>query len=225
MNNIENLFKQLIKGEITENLKLPADENIVKELIAKFILYLRELQKWNKAYNLTSIDDEREIVIKHFIDSLLYLYYIPEKPLKIADVGSGAGFPGVPIALVRPCLKVFLIEPSWKKCAFLKNIKRKLQLTDVEIIQAKVEDISDKFDIVLSRALWSIKDFIKNCLHLLKKDGYFLISKSIKLEGELKELPSHFKTELKEFILPNRASSPKALKRYIIKIEYANLRD
>lgn len=224
MLNIEDFFKQLIESEITEKLKLPTDENVVKELIAKFILYLREIQKWNKAYNLTSIEDEREIVIKHFIDSLLYLYYIPEKPLKIADVGSGAGFPGVPIALVRPSLKVFLIEPSWKKCAFLKNIKRKLKLNNVEIIQSKVEDISEKFDIILSRALWSIKDFIKNCLHLLKEDGYFLVSKSMKLEEEIKELPSQFKIELEEFTIPDGAFS-KVLKRYIIKVKYDSIRD
>lgn len=222
MHNIEDFFKQLIKSEITEKLNLPTDENVVKELIAKFIIYLRELQKWNKAYNLTSIEDEREIVTKHFFDSLLYFCYIPEKPLSIADIGSGAGFPGMPIAIVRPCLKVFLIEPSWKKCAFLKNIKRKLNLNNVEIIQAKVEEVTEKFDIIVSRALWSIKDFIKNCLHLLKKDGYFLVSKSIKFEQEIKELAAQFKIELEEFTLPDRTLS-KTSKRYIIKVEYENL--
>lgn len=225
MKNVEEFFKQCIKGEITENLILSVDENNIEELAYKFTVYLMELKKWNRAYNLTSIDNEKEIVIKHFIDSLFYLYFIPEKPLKIADIGSGAGFPGVPIALVRPYLKITLIEPSWKKSAFLKNIKRKLQLENVEIIQAKVEDVREKFDIVISRALWSIKDFIQNCHHLLSEVGYFLVSKSMKLEEELKELSSQFKTEFKEFTLPKQDPSHKASKRYIIKIKYENLRD
>lgn len=225
MKNIEEFFKQCIKGELAENLILSANENKIEELVDKFTIYLMELKKWNRAYNLTSIDDEKEIVIKHFIDSLLYLYFIPEKPIKIADIGSGAGFPGVPIALVRPYLKITLIEPSWKKSAFLKNIKRRLQLENVEIIQAKVEDVREKFDIVISRALWSIKDFIQNCHHLLNEFGYFLVSKSMKLEEELKELSSQFKTELKEFSLPEQDPSHKASKRYIIKVKYENLRD
>lgn len=203
---------------------MPTDEKKILELIDKFIIYLRELQKWNKAYNLTSIEDEREIVLKHFIDSILYLYYIPERPLNIADVGSGAGFPGVPIAIIRPYLKISLIEYSWKKCAFLRNIKRRLELNNIEIIQSKAEEVNEKFDIVISRALWSIKDFIKNCSHLLKEEGYFLVSKSLKLQEELKELKPMPEIEIKEFILPNLSTSSKASKRFIIKIEYANLR-
>jgi len=76
------------------------------EILEKFIIYLNELKKWNKTYNLTSIENNVEIIIKHFLDSLLYLCFIPEKQLSIADVGSGAGFPGVPIAIcLRPDLK------------------------------------------------------------------------------------------------------------------------
>lgn len=180
----------------------------------KFLLYLKELKKWNKAYNLTSIEDEKEIIVKHFIDSLFYLSFIPEESLKIADIGSGAGFPGVPIAIVRACLEVVLIEPSWKKCAFLKNIKRKLDLNNVKIIQAKAEEVDEKFDIVVSRALWSIKDFVEKCQHMLKEGGHFLISKSLKLEEEIKDLPQGYKIQIKEFTLPIWKA-----KRYIIKIE------
>ncbi|WP_353684256.1 16S rRNA (guanine(527)-N(7))-methyltransferase RsmG [Thermodesulfovibrio sp. 3907-1M] len=182
-------------------------------VVDKFLLYTAELKKWNKAYNLTSIEDEREIVVKHFLDSLLYLYFIPEKPLSIADVGSGAGFPGVPIAIVRADLKIALIEPSWKKCAFLKNLKRKLELSNIEIYHAKAEEVNEKFDIVMSRALWSIKEFVQRCKHLVKSDGYFLISKSLKVEDEIKELPKD-RIQTKEFDLPWVDG-----KRYIIKIE------
>lgn len=224
MQDIKDFFKQSLSKEIVEELCLPINLNNIDEFITPFIVYLRELKKWNKAYNLTAIEEEREIVIKHFIDSLLYLYFIKDKSLTIADVGSGAGFPGIPIAILMPYLKIKLIEPSWKKCAFLKNIKRKLELKNVEIIEAKAEDVSEKFDIVLSRALWSIRDFIKKCSHLLKEGGFFLISKSLKIAEELKDLPSEVKIEIKEFTLPEVLNFSKESKRFIIKIEDARFR-
>jgi glucose-inhibited division protein B len=180
----------------------------------KFLIYLKELKKWNKTYNLTSIEDEKEIIIKHFLDSLLYLSFITEKSLNIADIGSGAGFPGMPIAIVREDLKISLIEPSWKKCVFLKNIKTKLELPNIEIYQAKSKEVEGKFDIVVSRALWSMKELIENCKHLLKENGYFLISKSLKLQEELKDLPKEYKVKIKEFDLPLING-----KRYIVRIE------
>lgn len=181
--------------------------------IEKFLIYLKELKRWNKAYNLTSIEDEKEIVVKHFLDSLFYLWFIPEKPFSITDVGSGAGFPGVPIAIVREDLKIALIEPSWKKVAFLKNLKRKLELKNIEVYQSKAEEVREKFDIVISRALWSIKEFVQRCKHLLKDGGFFLISKSLKLQQEIDELPKEYEVEIKEFDLPVVDG-----KRYIVKI-------
>jgi len=180
----------------------------------KFLIYLKELKKWNKTYNLTSIEDEKEIIVKHFLDSLLYLSFITEKSLNIADIGSGAGFPGMPIAIVREDLKISLIEPSWKKCVFLKNIKTKLELPNIEIYQAKAEEIKRKFDIVMSRALWDIKEFIEKCNNLLEENGFFLISKSLKLQEELKDLPKEYKVQIKEFDLPLING-----KRYIVRIE------
>lgn len=189
------------------------------------MIYLRELKKWNKAYNLTSIDDDREIVIKHFIDSLLYTCFIEEGDLNLADVGSGAGFPGIPIAIARPSLKITLIEPSWKKCAFLKNIKRKLDLRNVTILQGRAEDLDEKFNIIVSRALWRIRDFVKNCSHMVKKGGFFLISKAVKIEEEINEIPPNFKIEIKEFELPDAYDFAKKSKRFIIKINDAYFRN
>lgn len=184
-----------------------------EDKIDKFIFYLQELKRWNKAYSLTSIEDEREIIVKHFIDSLFYLSFISQKAV-VADVGSGAGFPGVPLAIANPELTVILIEPSWKKVAFLKNLKIKLKLNNIEILQAKAEEIHRKFDIVVSRALWSIKDFVENCSHLVKEEGFFLVSKSKKIEEELKDLPPELKIEIKEFRLPFFNGQ-----RYIVKIK------
>ncbi|MCS7203802.1 MAG: 16S rRNA (guanine(527)-N(7))-methyltransferase RsmG [Thermodesulfovibrio sp.] len=212
-------LREFIKIYLSEYLfqfKIKEDIEIVLD---KFISYLQELKKWNKTYSLTSITDEQEIVVKHFIDSLLYLCFIPEEFVKVADVGSGAGFPGIPIGIVRANINLTLIEPSWKKVAFLKNVKRKLQLKNIDILQAKAEEVNEKFDIVVSRALWSIKDFIKNCKHLIEK-GSLIISKSIKIEEELKEIPKNVKIEIKEFILPIFNA-----KRFIIKLENVNTWD
>lgn len=205
MSELKEFFKKCLK-------EIPFLE-VSDDKIDKFILYLQELKKWNRAYNLTSIDDEREIIVKHFIDSLFYLSFIPQAA-QIADIGSGAGFPGVPLAIVNPNLTVTLIEPSWKKVAFLKNLKIKLKLTNIEILQAKAEDIHRKFDIVLCRALWPIKDFVENCKHLIKEEGFFLVSKSKKIEEELKNLPQGLNIEIKEFTLPFFNGQ-----RYIVKIK------
>ncbi len=214
MEQIKNFLKECLKNEQISFLSLTSEK--INELTEKFTIYLQELKRWNRAYNLTSIKDEREIIIKHFFDSLLYLYYIPDKNLSIADVGSGAGFPGVPMAIVKEKLKISLIEPSWKKCAFLKNIKKKLHLDNISVYQSKAEDMEEKFNIVVCRAVWSIKDFIGNCEHLLKENGFFVISKALKLQDELKQLPCKFKSEIKEFALP---ISNEMAKRFIIKIE------
>ena len=92
-----------------------------KEQINAFMIYLSELKKWNKAYNLTGLEKDEDIIIKHFLDSLLYLKAIPNGEIRIADIGSGAGFPGIPIKILRPEIEMFLIEPSRKKSAFLKS--------------------------------------------------------------------------------------------------------
>jgi 16S rRNA (guanine527-N7)-methyltransferase len=171
-------------GEGLRNLDIPASQ----EAIRAFLLYLEELKKWNRAYNLTSITEDREIVIKHFLDSALYinaLKAIGGPPGRsIADVGSGAGFPGIPLKILKPELAISLIEPSGKKCAFLRNMKRKLGL-DLEVIEKRVEEVKGNFDIALTRALTKAPDFIKKSRHIVKKGGHFILSKGPRYEEEL----------------------------------------
>lgn len=171
-------------------------------VIAAFITYLRELKKWNRAYNLTALESERDIIIKHFFDSLLYLTFIEEEK-SICDVGSGAGFPGIPLAIVRPELAITLVEPSRKKCAFLKHLRRTLGLSSLEIIESRIEDVQDRsFDIILTRALFSIEELIKKAGHLLNRDGFFLLSKGPKLDEETKGLSPSLHYEVKTVPLP-----------------------
>ena len=153
---------------------------------------LRELKKWNRAYNLTAIKTDSEIIIKHFLDSLLYLKLIPEGRLNIADAGSGAGFPGIPIKIIRTETDVSLIEPSRKKTSFLRHITRSLKLTGVNIIEERLEDLCKKdkmdFDILVSRATFRIKDLLKMTCPYLSEECLIVLSKGPGLSDELKEL-------------------------------------
>lgn len=183
-------------------------------LVSKFIIYLKELKKWNRAYNLTALKEDREIVIKHFLDSLLYLKAIPEGAWEICDVGSGAGFPGVPLAIVRPDLSFTLIEPSRKKTAFLRNIKRVLSLNNVDVLEARIEDVREKkFDIAVTRALFSIGDFIKNAGHAVKTRGLLIMNKGPKFEEEIREAPASTHIEVLQAALPQSG-----IQRSIVKI-------
>lgn len=158
-----------------------------------FALYLSELKKWNTAYNLTGIRDEKGIIIKHFLDSLLYLKFIPHGFARIADVGSGAGFPGIPLKIVRPELEMFLIEPSAKRAAFLRHITRQIHMDRIEIIEKRVEEINaseelkDTVDVAVTRALFTVKEFVHKASHIVRPGGIFILSKGPRVREELKK--------------------------------------
>lgn len=156
--------------------------------IDAFKTYLEELKKWNRAYNLSGLKTDSEIIIKHFLDSLLFSKVLPENVQTVADIGSGAGFPGIPIKIVKPSLKVFLIEPTKKKAVFLRHICNRLDLHNIEIIDKRVEDIKGlKVDAAVTRALFSISDFIDKTQDILKENGILILSKGPRLDEELKK--------------------------------------
>lgn len=194
---IKNEEILLIEG--LRELNLEHDEHI----ISQFIKYLNELKRWNRAYNLTSLKKNEDIIIKHFFDSLLYLKAIPYGKWDICDIGSGAGFPAIPMSIVRPDLKIYPIEPSRKKTAFLRHIKRVLLLNNIEIIESRVEEVRDcLFDIGVSRALFDIKDIVKRASHVLRSEGFFVLNKGPKINEELKSLPGNIKVEVMKVSLP-----------------------
>lgn len=172
-----------------------------------FSVYLAEIKKWNKACNLTGIQSDQDIIIKHFLDSILYLKPMPEGVLRIADIGSGAGFPGIPIKIVRPGLKMFLIEPSRKKAAFLRHMIKLLQLEGIEVIEKRIEEIQLPWelgmpvDIALTRALYAVEEFVRKAAHVVKPDGLFILSKGPKVRGEL-ERAINLEYKLLEVPLP-----------------------
>jgi len=155
--------------------------------IEAFSLYLFELKKWNRAYNLTALKTDADIVIKHFLDSLLFLKVLPPSVKSIADVGSGAGFPGLPIKIMRPDIKIVLIEPVQKKALFLEHMQRQLKVDGLSVRNCRIEDIHDLFvDAVATRALFSVGEFINKAERVLEERGVLILSKGPKLEDELR---------------------------------------
>lgn len=160
--------------------------------INAFMTFLSELKKWNRAYNLTAIKTDEDIIIKHFFDSLLYLKVIPVNALKIADAGTGAGFPGIPIKIIKPEIDITLIEPSRKKTAFLRHIIRVLKLNRVSVLDKRIEALGKNYektyDVIVSRATFKIKDFLKKACPYVKQDGRLVLSKGPGISKEIKEL-------------------------------------
>jgi len=165
-----------------------------------FSLYLSEIKRWNRVYSLTALKTDEDIVIRHFIDSCLYLKFLPPGKLRIADVGSGAGLPGIPIKIIRPELNISLIEPSRKKATFLRHALRALGLEGMEVIEKPVEAAGTArtadFDVALTRALFTVKRFIAKASPIVKEGGLLLMSKGPKVVGELEgiNVPYELKT-------------------------------
>ena len=154
--------------------------------IGAFRTYLSELKKWNRVHNLTGLKSDRDIIIKHFLDSLLFLKVLPEGVSTVADIGSGAGFPGIPIKIMAPVLKLCLLEPSKKKVVFLKHICGKLGLEGVEVLDRRIEDVEGlRVDAAMTRALYSVGEFIEKAARILTTKGVLILSKGPKLREEL----------------------------------------
>ena len=169
-------------NEFTKYLK-ELNIDISEENLRKFQVYSNLLKEYNKKFNLTSITEDKEIYLKHFYDSLC-LFKVKKlfDNLTLLDVGSGAGFPGIPIAIVNPNIEVTLLESNAKKCGFLKIVKDALNLKNIKIINARAEDYTqktrEKFDIVTSRAVAHLQVLAELETPALKVNGYFLPLKS-----------------------------------------------
>ena len=168
---------------ITE-ARLPIDEHKQQQLLA----YLALMQKWNKVHNLTAVRDADEMVVLHLLDSLVVLPFIDAKAL--LDVGSGAGLPGIPLAICLPDLKVTVIDSNNKKVSFMRQAKAELGIDNLEVLGGRVEEIAPnrKFDIVISRAFSDLGLFISLTHQLCDAQGKWLAMKGVYPEAELAEL-------------------------------------
>ena len=155
--------------------------------IGAFSTYLSELKKWNRAYNLTGLKSGRDIMVKHFFDSLLFLKVLPDGVASAADIGSGAGFPGIPVKIMTPGLKIFLLEPVKKKAAFLRHVCSKLALENIDVLDLRIEDAGGfRVDAAMTRALYSVGEFIEKAGRILTEKGVLILSKGPKLPEELR---------------------------------------
>lgn len=161
--------------------------NLLNEEIDKFFQYKNLLKEWNEKINLTAIVDEKEILLKHFIDSLTIEKYIKNNA-RILDVGSGAGFPGIPLKIVRKDIEITLLDSLNKRLIFLGEVINKLELDNVFLVHGRAEDIGndnryrEKFDVVTARAVANLTVLAEYCLPFVNIDGYFVCMKGNNIE-------------------------------------------
>lgn len=165
--------------------------------VDRLVEYLELLQEWNKTHNLTAIDDIDEMVSVHILDSASVLPYI--KGSRLLDVGSGAGLPGMILAILAPTLSVTSVESRGKKSQFQKFAANKLGLKNFNVEHSRVEDYepAEKFDTLTARAFSSIDDFVTLSAHLILPGGQWLAMKGVYPEEELKEINTK-KVDVKE---------------------------
>lgn len=163
----------------------------------KFSLFYNILKEYNEKFNLTAITEEKEVYIKHFIDSLLGEKCISGK--KMIDIGSGGGFPAIPIKILKDDVFLTLVEATGKKCEYLKILSEKLELKNVEVINARAEELAfnknyrEKFDVCTARAVAKLNILCEYCLPYIKVGGEFVAFKGVATE-EIKEAENAVKT-------------------------------
>ena len=159
------------------------------EVAEQLAMHARELLRWTARINLTAITDAREIAVKHILDSLAPAGLLPPHGT-LLDIGSGAGFPGIPLKLVRPSLGVTLIDASRKKVNFLKHVIRTLGLTDIQALHLRAEDLGGQpdlphqFEFIVSRALSTLEPFLRTALPLLTPGGIVIAMKGRLTDSE-----------------------------------------
>lgn len=180
-------FSQLKKDLNEFGIELTA------EMEEQFLLYYNMLIEWNSFMNLTAITDFDEVLKKHFTDSVSLIRAIPdlgEKKYRIIDIGTGAGFPGIPLKIVFPNISVVLLDSLNKRVNFLKEVISKLQLTDITAVHGRAEDFAqnkeyrESFDLCVSRAVANLSTLSEYCLPFVKKNGRFISYKSEKVSEE-----------------------------------------
>ena len=204
----QRIFEQL------ENVGLAVTEAEARRLAE----YLALLERWNKVHNLTGITDHGEMIQRHLVESLAFKPYV--KGTRIADVGSGAGLPGIPLAITSPEADFTLIESRGKKVRFLRHVQGALGLTNVSVEQSRAEDLTpaSPFDTVLARAVAALPELLTLSRHLLARDGILLVLTKADYQIEA--------TELGENVRARRAEDPvtNLLRGSLVIIETADSR-
>ncbi len=197
--------KTLFSQHLADGVK-QLNLNIEEEQQGLLLTYLEQLAKWNKAYNLSGIKEPSRMLTLHLLDSLSILPFINEE--SVLDVGTGAGLPGIPIAICKPKTEISLLDSNGKKTRFLFQAISQLNLKNILVINDRVENYQSpkSFDIVVSRAYSSLAQFINQTRHLLGEKSKLLAMKGHYPQTELDALPKDFKLlEVHKLHIPGEA--------------------
>jgi len=183
----------------SESLSLTLTEQQAEKLVG----YVERIDKWNKAYNLTSVREPEQMMVKHILDSIAVAPFIDGKT--IIDVGTGPGLPGIPLSVMLPDSSFTLLDSLGKRVRFMKQCAFELGLNNVTPVHSRVEDHKpdQPYDIVLSRAFASLKDMLHWCEHLVDSSGVFVALKGQFPQSEIDEVSDHFRIEsVKALLVP-----------------------
>ncbi len=167
--------------------------DVSDDAVAQLLAYVTLLHRWNSAYNLSAVRDPLEMVTRHLLDSLVIVPYVRGDTL--ADLGSGAGLPGIPLAIIAPARKVSVIDSNGKKTRFLRAAVRELGLSNVSVVESRVEAAPGTFDCITARAFASLADMLGWGGALLAPDGVWLALKGRFPQDELDALPAGFRVD------------------------------
>lgn len=219
------------KIEFLRHVKQKAQEigyNLQEEQLEQFFTYKELLIEWNKKMNLTAIEQEEDIITKHFIDSLSIASYIPDTT-KIIDIGTGAGFPGIPLKILKKDLSITLLDSLNKRITFLEEVIRNLSIENIQAVHARAEELAHKeeyreqYDIAVSRAVAPMHTLLEYMLPYVKIGGKCICMKGPNLQEESKDLQNCLETlggkieKIEEIVLPETE-----IKRNIMLIKKEN---
>lgn len=219
------------KIEFLRHVKQKAQEigyTLQEEQLEQFFTYKELLIEWNKKMNLTAIEQEEDIITKHFIDSLSIASYIPDTT-KIIDIGTGAGFPGIPLKILKKDLSITLLDSLNKRITFLEEVIRNLSLENIQAVHARAEELAHKeeyreqYDIAVSRAVAPMHTLLEYMLPYVKIGGKCICMKGPNLQEESKDLQNCLETlggkieKIEEIVLPKTE-----IKRNIMLIKKEN---
>jgi len=215
---VPDLAQRLREGAAQAGLELPP--SVQDQLLA----FLSLMSKWNAVYNLTAVRDPEQMLVQHLLDSLAIIVplsrHIDLSGATIADIGSGAGLPGLPLAIVFPTAKVLSIEPVGKKAAFQRQSCAELALTNVEVYAGRAQALTRPVDLVICRAFASMLDFVDAAAGLTGRSTLLVAMKGQRagLETECAALPSHCEVEIDALQVPFLAAQ-----RHLVIVRHAGL--